>query len=373
MHEVSDRRALVDLALSAGKRYMSERTGLIHYCYEEGSSKETIPIFENLCYVLALFRTHVLDHVLEGKERLKHLLAFQYEDGRFPIYLHEYPNHVGSMRTAYPLYLIDKHFSKVIEAPLRSAISKNLTLPLPPETLSSSKEAGLIALHKSALGHTLAPLEEFWDSTLDLYVGPLGDERQRAGEIDTTLFDLFMGKSPRILKPHPIHLHAALVFYGEEEGDPVTETAPLPVGKGYHLFRKVWQEGDFLHTLVCQDKKMARDEDLFVYPEEIPDEKSLRELTFYTNRHQEKELYINGEKGTVFRLGDEISIVSPENALTLIFTLAEGEGEVIGQLSFGNRPAEIRGSECLGPAFDHKISLRTLRRSSSLKVRLQIL
>lgn len=370
MTSILDRRQLVDLALSAGRKFLSPQTGLVHYCYEDERSKETIPLFENLCYCLALFRTHALDHVQEGKERLEHLLAFRYDDGRFPVYLHQYPNVKGSYRTAYPLYLIDQYFAKVIEEPLRSKIRKNLELPLPPKVITSSKEAGLMALHRSCLGQNLDPLKEFWDRGLNLYIGPLGEERQRQGEIETTLFDLFMGASPRILKPHPIHLHAALVTYGEEVGESVTAQPSEPVGKGYHLFRQVWEEGDHLHTLVCQDKGIKREELTFIYPEEIPNEKELNELTFYTDRHNEKTLRINGEKGTVFHLGDKVTIHTPSKTLTLSFHLAEGEGEFLGQLSFGNRPSQIETHDLT--AYDWKITLRTLRRSENLKLELVV-
>lgn len=365
-----DRKQLVDLALAAGQKYLSPQTGLIHYCYEDERSKETIPLFENLCYCLALFRTHALDHVQEAKERLSHLLHFRYDEGRFPVYLHQYPLVTGSYRTAYPLYLIDHYFSKVIEESLRSKIRDHLTLPLPPEAITSSKEAGLMALHRSCLGESLEPLNEFWDPTLQCYIGPLGEERQRQGEMETTLFDLFMGSSPRILKPHPIHLHAALVTTGENEGSPANARSPEPVGKGYHLFRHLWEEGDLLHTLVCQDKEMEREEMTFIYPTEVPDEKHRDELTFYTNRHEEKTVLINGEKGTIFHLGDEITIQTPSKTVTLVFHLVEGEGDFLGQLSFGNRPAQIETHN--HTAYDWKISLRTLRRREHVKLELAL-
>lgn len=371
MTSTLDRRQLVDLALSAGQKYLSPQTGMIHYCYEDENSKETIPLFENLCYCLALFRTHALDHVQEGKERLEHLLAFQDVDGRFPIYLHQFPKITGSYRTAYPLYLINKHFAKVIEEPLRSKIQNNLQLPLPPKAITSSKEAGLMALHRSSLGQNLDPLKKFWDPTLNLYIGPLGEERERGGEIETTLFDLFMGSSPRILKPHPVHLHAALVTFGDSEGEEVVAESPQPVGKGYHLFRQVWEEGDHLHTLVCQDKKMKREEMTFIYPKEIPNEKELNELTFYTDRHEKKTLLINGEKGTIFQLGDQVTIHTPTKTITLSFLITEGEGDILGQLSFGNRPAQIETD--LLTAYDWKITLRTLRRTENLKLELALL
>lgn len=401
-----DKRKLIELALEAGRRYLSPQTGLIHYCYEKQDASDTIPLFENLCYALTLFRTLVGSLVQEGKERLKHLLAFRTKKGCFPVYLHEYPSGVGSYRTMYPLFLIEKHFHKVIEKPLLSKIRKNLILPLPPEMITSSREAGLMALDLTCRGAPLAPLFHCWDFERDLYIGPLGDERQRKGEMETTLFDLFMGHSFRILKPHPVHLHASLVFpsengpfahekleciYNQRSNFNLPEAIPIPrdrigaqgvkdrappvvlgspkvVGKGYHLYRNVWQEGDHLHTLVCQDKALGSMGNVFVYPEIISDEKNRMELTLYTDRAKDKVILINGEKGTVFKLGDLISIKTPENTFTFTFKLLEGKGDFLGHLSFGNRPAQIENDPFI--AYDWKIGIRSLRRTSKLHLEL---
>lgn len=366
-----EKRKLVDFALEAGKRYLSPQTDLIHYCYEDENSTDTIPLFENLCYCLTLFRTFIGDHVQEGKERLRHLLSYRLEDGRFPVYLHQYPKRCGSFRTMYPLFLIDKYFHKVIEEPLRSDIRKNLNLPLPPIEITNSKEAGMMALHLACQGFSLDVLAPFWDFDRQLYVGPLGDERQRKGEIETTLFDLFMGSSPRILKPHPIHLHASLVFSQEEgkERFNVSRAIPQPVGKGFHIYRKVWKEGGHLHTLVCQDKNIIQEENVFTYPEEIPDEKSRMELSFYTDRAEEKTILINGKKGTTFKLGDTLSVITPDKTLNFSFKLLEGEGDFLGHLSFGNRPSQL---EVHGfTAYDWKIGMRSLRRTAKVKLLLQ--
>ena len=425
MNVAIDKRELVDIAFKAGRRYLSPQTDLIHYCYEDERSTDTVPIFENLCYCLTLFRTLVRDHVQEGKKRLKHLLAFRMDDGRFPIYLHQYSkecipntiqklefchsqrsrfspleagtyprdrcdaervkdwdadtgkkqflNHVRyrSYRTMYPLYLINKYFHKVIEEPLRSEIQRNLILPLPPTEITHSKEAGLMALHLTCQGYNLDSLSPFWDFEKELYSGPLGDERQRKGEIETTLFDLFMGHSPRLLKPHPIHLHASLVFYPENgaEAPPISAGYPKPIGKGFHLYRKVWKEEEHLHTLVCQDKNIIQEENNFTYSEEIPDEKNRMELSFYTDRAEEKTILINGEKGTVFKLGDTISIVTSVKTVNFTFKILEGDGDFLGHLSFGNRPAQLETHDFT--AYDWKIGIRTLRRTTILKLRLQ--
>ncbi len=366
--ETLEKRRVVELALEAGRHYLSPQTNLIHYCYEDERSTDTIPLFENLCYILALFRSLIGDNVQEGKERVRHLLAYRLEDGRFPIYLHQYPTGYGSYRTMYPFFLIDKHFHRVIEEPLRSEIRKNLTLPLPPDEITSSREAGLMALHLTCHDKKLDSLAPYWDPNMQLYVGPFGDERQRKEEIETTLFDLFMGSSPRILKPHPVHLHASLVFPHDQITDfpKISHITPKPLGKGFHLYRKVWQEGEHLHTLICQEKKMTLKDNVFVYPEEKPEEKKGMEISFYTDYHPDTEIRINGEKGTVFKLGDLVTIHTATKTLTLSFEIGEGEGILLGHISRGNRPSQLLTHDFT--AYDWKIGIRTLRRSKILRL-----
>src|ERR1700733_5507295 len=84
------KRKMVELNLTAGRKAQSEQTGYIHLNYECEDKHDTIPLLENFCFVLALLRSRLTDHVLEGKTLLGKLLAFEV-DGNFPIYLHDFP------------------------------------------------------------------------------------------------------------------------------------------------------------------------------------------------------------------------------------------------------------------------------------------
>src|SRR5689334_5032749 len=75
---------LVDLVVAAGRRRQSLRTRFIH-------DEELIPLYENFCFALALFRQKTAACVTEGKELIIRLLAFQAVDGNFPTYLHDFP------------------------------------------------------------------------------------------------------------------------------------------------------------------------------------------------------------------------------------------------------------------------------------------
>ena len=390
----------IALALEAGKRYLSPQTGLIHYCYEEQHSTDTIPLFENLSYCLTLFRTLIKDQIEEGKRRLKYLLSFRKEDGFFPIYLHQYPTSIRSYHAMYPLFLIDKYFHKIIGKSLRLEIRNNLTLPAFSEKITNSQEAGIMALHLTCEGCSLHPLFPFWDFEKDIYCGPLGDEYQRKEEIDTTLFDLFMGDSPRILRPHPIHLHASLVIPIENSKKRVTVRSGLPKswGKGYHIYRKTWKEQGHIHTLVCQDHHLVEEDGVFTYPVAIPDEQQWMELNMYTDRFEGKKILINGERATVFKLEDNVSIITPVKTVHLIFHLVAGQGDFMGHVSFGNRPSQLDNHRnrslrkekdkrkeggiekrtratlldyCV--AYDWRIGIRTVRRTSHVQLAVDII
>ena len=373
------KRELTALAIKAGRFYQSAQTDWVHLCYEEERSTDTIPLYENLCFCLALFRSLDKEHFEEGKRRLEQLLSFQLEGGRFPTYMHSYPKREHLPRSTLPLQLIEREYGAVLGEDVRSKLQRAvLPLPLPPKKITSSKEAALGALLLQYAKRSLDPLTLYWDAHLQIYCGPLGDERQRGEEIEPTLFDLFMASgqetfSPRLLKPHPVHLCASLIFSA-----PITYVAPsfslddggaaagsTNLGRGFHLFRRVWQEEGALHSFVCQDKSITLHEDLFLYPEEICNERDALELNFYVGRHPIINPRVNGERATLFHLGDRITL-TPKLSFTL--KLADGEGTFVGRISQGNRPAQTltRGGE----PWDWKISLRTLRRSSKTKVRL---
>lgn len=373
---IDSKRQIIELAINAGRHYESPRTGLIHYCYEEEAS-DTIPYYENICFCLALFRSCTHDNVLEAQEKLSHLLAFD----TFPTYLHEYPQGGKTQRLYFPLYWINKLFSSVIKEPLRTCLKESLAKiqPFPkPKEIRSSKDAASLCLHLQLEGKPLHPLASYWDPKLALYVGPLLEERQRKNAPETTLFDLYMAAAIGCFSKgplHPVHMHAALVF-PTEPIDPTPQYttpsySPTIQSRGFHLFRRAWEgtEGH-LHTLVCQEKKLHYHSDIFTYPEEIPDERDRGELTFYCDYHPDVTLNVNGEKATIFRIEDCVTIESPNKTLKLSFKILEGEGTFMGHISRGNRPAQIETDNYT--AYDWKIGIRTIRRTPKLKLSLLV-
>lgn len=91
-------RELNAIALEWCRKRASPNTDYLHYCYHPSDEAvhETIPLFENFCYVYSLLQSKTVENVTLAKKILEGLLYFQNDKiqrgkGNFPIYLHEYP------------------------------------------------------------------------------------------------------------------------------------------------------------------------------------------------------------------------------------------------------------------------------------------
>lgn len=115
---------ILNCALAVGKMMRSDKTGFIHYYpnEEELGHSQTIPVLENVLFALALFKTHLVENVQEGKQLLKKLLHFQIGEGmedagNFPVFLHEYPlarDPAVGLYLLAPLFWIVKLYGHVI-------------------------------------------------------------------------------------------------------------------------------------------------------------------------------------------------------------------------------------------------------------------
>lgn len=122
----------VELALKAGRKRQSEMTRFVHYCSEHPEkSSETIPIYENFCFALALLRSRIAENILEAKALLEKLLAFQI-NSEFPVYLHEYPvcRYAGLKSKLYPvIFFILRDFHAILGEKLREQLQAVLGSP----------------------------------------------------------------------------------------------------------------------------------------------------------------------------------------------------------------------------------------------------
>ncbi len=419
------KRKPVELNLAAGKKHKSAQTGFVHYCYTSlpGERHDTIPLYENFCYALALLRSRLSDHVMEAKSLLEKLAAFEV-GGNFPIYLHEYPECKDRSLSLHilPVFfwaLRDFHLvlgdalctqlDGVIERILFHAERVHVERPLEatawvkgkaythPEqineqvfTTAADWAHYLIALQiahaKGAdVSNILTAIGYHWHSQLHAFLGP---NLQEQTEPEVTLFDLFLGHAQhsyaaRALIDHPIHLQAALVY-------PIQFIESVKTGSFDHFlsddprqgYVALWGDAKMTHSLCCDHRKSSMKallaetsaECLFTLPNGWePSEQPEIPLNLFCNLADEQALFINGQKATTFRLGDQIEICMKEKRIGIAFSCVEGDGVFFGHLLRANRPTQ---QSCVGPhrfdAHDWQLAVRTVRRSAHCVLGLKI-
>jgi hypothetical protein len=282
------KRKLIDLNLLAGRSAQSPQTGYVHLNYESEERHDTIPLLENFCFCLALFRSRIADNVLEGKALLEKLLVFEV-DGNFPVYLHEYPQckdrdfslcllpvfHwlVADFKVALgePLAqalemllgrIVSHGYKMHAQRPLCAASEFRLRsyfepgaefnwTPSTPEEWADS----LISCQIAGSEQFLGPALEKWHPQLCTYIGP---QHQNKAEPRVTLFDLFMGHycgiySQRALKDRNAHLLAALIKPFDEKYTPSEKETPCH-SLDVQSYSLSWGTPEKLNTLLLDAK-----------------------------------------------------------------------------------------------------------------------
>lgn len=115
----------IDHAVEIGKRSVSKTTGFLHYHHEkEVDPKESIPLFENFAFALALFRTRNVDNIELAVDLVSRLICFQNHEGLFPVYIHEFPNvnYNSNSDILIVLFWIQKEFSKLLEPKIKERL-----------------------------------------------------------------------------------------------------------------------------------------------------------------------------------------------------------------------------------------------------------
>ncbi|MCB1148869.1 MAG: hypothetical protein KDK48_01780 [Chlamydiia bacterium] len=120
-------RQLVELAVTSGRSHQSPQTSFVHWCHTRGDEtvNHTIPLYENFLFCLALMRMRTQQNITEAKEILARLLAFQAEDGNYPVYLHEYPlcrDRYNGAQILVVHYWILKQFGAVLGKELKEKL-----------------------------------------------------------------------------------------------------------------------------------------------------------------------------------------------------------------------------------------------------------
>lgn len=365
-------KTVVKLSVNAGRKFQSAQTGFIHF-------QDLIPLYENLCFVLALFRSHIGEQVLEGRALLQKLFHFEV-NGHFPIHLHEYPECRDQMlsRRMRPLfYWLYKDFATLLGESLREKVraflDKTEPFPIPSDPRTPEEWAQYLVAVQMREGEAQVPYLEKacakWHPELSAFCGH--QPHQRA-EPAATLFDLFMGElygtfSRRALEPGIHHLRASLVQ--PFAWQPPACAFPQPIyieEKGVFI---AWGSKEHLHTFVSFQEFEREGEQLtLTLPEIIPAENESEECVFYCNFHAEHTLLVNGKRATVFQVGDLIEILSKGLRIELSF---QGErhatnGVFCGLIAKTNRPHQPKIAQF--EANDWKIALRTVRRAPKAKI-----
>ena len=293
------------------------------------------------------------------------------------------------------------------------ALSKNLkpTFSFPQKEISSKYlgEKLLLAQETPDGPQWLAKLAQFWHPHLQIYVGPLLQEHYVQSSPKLTIFDYMMSSYYRSY-PQRLHektllqLQGAIVKFFEERGhfQPNitegsyrgnlyticnTDTASWFFFKDYtflenknpglHLLRCMFKSLDCLYHLVCHSdvKKMTAHlcantlEIEFTYFDDFPEDvKKQNELEFFISRQENLEVFVDGKKASLFRLGSRIEFKTPEATVSCVFTTDSAQAQIVGHLFYGNRPSSLDPDH--GPAHDQMMVLRTLRRDSKCKVKL---
>lgn len=246
-------RRLNEWALTTGRNYQSTQTKFIHYFHGPFSEEksDTIPLYENTLFVLALFRSRLMENMQEAKQLLCHLLAFQIQTplsfkGSFPLYLHHYPNcqdFAVTLKILTPFYWILKQFGSILGNELKHQLEQAIQLALEfclkiheekpfsyPLAVrlaacqiafkkNSSEIFNPLILQQLTSWHTTSHLsdilvglqmivpelsqspwqplwqriEETWHRQTASYMGPHIREWEEQGEAKATLYDLYAG------------------------------------------------------------------------------------------------------------------------------------------------------------------------------------
>lgn len=393
VEELKRQTKTVDLAVMAGKRRQSDRTGFVHYHPSEDGAIDTIPLFENFCFALALFRQKTSESVLEGKALIERLLGFQAPDGNFPVFLHEFPkcwdHHLG-LKIAPVLIHILRDFHTVLPIAFKETLERALKKAIqPPQSLSWQHRylacQGILPEMDESIDwydwivslQILGKGDSFaipFDSKLQMYMG--NHLIQEKSEPQPLAIEYVLaekdGFGRRLLRDHPQQIHSALLhpfFSTIETANSFVFQEPfsrfLWMGESVHsLSVPSVMEWDILApnrwctTLELSGAAETGRNDLF-------------EGMLFCNISPETSLLINDKKGLVFRFGDKISLCCSTYRIDIRFEQVEGAGDFCGHISRSNRPGQIA---CRGAnqyeAYDWQIGLRTLRRDGPCKIKI---
>ncbi len=384
------------LTLAAARRRQSPRTGFIH------EPPDVIPLYENMCVALALLSERQVASVVEGKELALRLLAFQTPEGNFPVYLHDFPRsfdpHMGLKLAPLMLRILQGNPQSELGQALEVALQKSLAhaaerraqrafAPLwefryqvlcDPSTAQPIDTSGFSADDWWEYWITLQFLETprcpFYDSELQMLVPEFAGVWLQAGYEPAPHPIEWMAavgnESSRLLKDHVRQLH--LPALGRLEVVPTA--ASMIRNTKTDAFRLFWGDAS-IHTLVmphCGASSLCIENEIEVTLQDLPEmtREDLFEIALFCDASPETSILIEERKATVFALGETVAIVTPQKTVRLKFEKLSGEGEFCGHVFRSNRPGQTLVQD--HSAYDWRLALRTLRRSSECTFRITL-
>lgn len=253
------------------------------------------------------------------------------------------------------------------------------------------------SLHHSPWRAFWDHIQETWHRPTCSYVGPGLQEFQVGFEPQVTLYDLYLGMlagqfSKRVFMEGPHLYQVAWVLPNEdmlrEKNELPYAYALVPRKKGwnpatdrsFHPLKLVWGTPERLHTLVCQGGNCessswsAHDEQMELIfdlgtPPNSEDRENAREVCFFLDFAEEHRWVFAGQRSTTFKIEDEIILEHPQLKLSLRFKVLEGEGQWMGHLMRGNRPAQLalKGAARYN-AYDWQLFLRAVHRTGPCRL-----
>jgi hypothetical protein len=248
IQEEEDKRYFIQLALQGGKEHWSEQTHYIH-------DRDSIPFYENVCYVLALVASKHKEQAEKAQELLERLLKFQIpaphpDEGGFPLSLHQYPSAKMCFiqRDIYFLLkMLSKHYALALGSHLTSElihVLENFEKYLNKHSLLQEQTQEEEEVYTSKqLSQKYFPLKFFakegpsWEETLEQalqgdacywnpslmsYSGPCIEEYYTKHDSPFSLFDYLMASyhhhyPEQFRKKNLLQLQGALIPYFPEK------------------------------------------------------------------------------------------------------------------------------------------------------------
>lgn len=421
VESLAKQKKCVDLALEACLKRQSPRTGFVHYSglYEEHT--DVIPLYENFCFVAALYRQKTVEAALEGKDLLERLLAFQTAEGNFPLYLHDFPkckDRMQGLRIAPILIQLQRYFSSVLPFSLKEsltlAIEKILAFSkdkafgpwqfrynmcaigapfIEPDPLqfSGADWAEWLISSQLSVDPLICNFPNPFHSELQIFLNENSPQIQERFEPRVQLMEWILaeksgkGFSKRLLQDHPLQMHLAAIWKAPiflDRNDEVEYAALyMPQSESSSsadLLRLFWSSeklNSFVapnpgYAQICEINKNQW-EILYDLPEEADQSHNdLFEALFYCNAAPDVEVTINDQKGMVFGLQDQIRIKTADLEISFFAELLFGSGDFCGHLSQANRPFQADGKNYR--TYDWQVGIRTLRRTKDATLRVVI-